>query len=508
MNRKLGTAISMTALAALALQAGCESAGIGGGGPAAGAKSTVSIIINNLGMTFPSGMDENHNPYLDYIKEKTGLDIQVTTPPQEVYEEKLNMIMSSGKVPDLIHVFDQVWMDSYVKLNALQPLDEWIDRYGPDLKAKIPKEAWDRVRYNGRIYAVPSLNEAKGIEIVYARKDWLDRLGLKPPVTLEEYEAVIRAFTREDPDGNGANDTIGLILTEDMGRSAPFFGAFGTQLDSWVERNGSLVNGSTLPETKQTLAYLRKLYAEKLLDPEFPLNRNSSLVSKIADGRVGLFSATWYDTRGPIAANKRKDPKAEWIPLAYPTGPNGHKGVYDKNMIRGYNVVPAGASNPETAVKLLNFIAGEGNKTLKLGFENQIWRMVGGHIVTDFAEHDKHLYRGIYQAMVDVVEDPWLYKERLDSLGDFHLYNNLKTIEANLIPNLFYGTPTPAMTRLDGKLIDLKEAFTRIVMGVDPLDAFDQYVEQWRREGGDEITGEVNEWYKGRQAARTGGGTP
>ena len=49
----------------------------------------------------------------------------------------------------------------------------------------------------------------------------------------------------------------------------------------------------------------------------------------------------WYDTRGPIAANMSKDPEAKWIPLPYPTGPDGLKGVEGKDIIRGYNVIPA-----------------------------------------------------------------------------------------------------------------------------------------------------------------------
>ena len=73
------------------------------------------------------------------------------------------------------------------------------------------------------------MNEVTGAELMYVRKDWLDRLGLEPPETLEEYYEVIRAFTLDDPDGNGVQDTIGLTLTSKLGRSSPFFGAFGTR---------------------------------------------------------------------------------------------------------------------------------------------------------------------------------------------------------------------------------------------------------------------------------------
>jgi len=471
--------------------------------PTPQSRVAISMVINDLGMVFPDGSDENDNPYINYIKERTGLDLRVSIPPQEVYEEKLNVIMASGNLPDLIHTFNPVWFDEYVKKGAFMPLDDYINEYGQDLKELIPEEAWDRMRYNGKIYGIPSLTDVQGIELMYVRKDWLDNLGLQPPKTLDEYYEVMRAFAKEDPDRNGLNDTMGLILLEDMGRAAPFFGAFGVQLNSWVARDGKLVNGSTLPETKQALAFLAKLYREGLIDPEFPLNRNNAFIEKIENGKVGMFSATWYDTRGPIAANKKKDPKAEWIPLQYPVGPEGHSGVYNKDLIRGYNVVPVGTKHPEEVVKLLNFIVGEGRETLKLGFEGEIWSMENGKMVTNFEEHDKHLYRGIYQSLVDVI-DPVMAKARLDSLGDFHLYDNLQMIEQNLIKNEFYGIPTPAMSKYAGHLEELEGIFTQIVMGIVPLYEFDSFVKEWYREGGAEVTAEVNQWYEARLSAGEG----
>lgn len=482
-------------MATIILSSGCYGPRIPGPDhlPDTEPKSPIHIVISNLGMTFPAGMDENDNRYLSYIEEQTRLDIQVYTPPPEVYNEKLDVIMSSGDLPDMLHTYDPVWFDHYAKLGALKPLDELIDQYGSNLKEKIPDEVWDRVKYGGKIYAVPSLNEVTGVELMYARKDWLDRLGLAPPVTLDDYYHVIRSFTLNDPDGNGERDTIGLTFTSKLGRSSPFFGAFGTQLDTWFERDGQLVYGNILPETKEALAFLNRLYRENLLDTEFPLNLQSSLHEKIENGKVGLFSAAWYDTRGPIAANKAKDPNAEWIMLEYPTGPDGYHGVYGKDIIRGLNVIPVESEHAADVIKMLDFIVSD-YQTLKLGFENEIWRWENGAIVTNFALHDEHLYRGIYQSLVDV-PDPVLFKERLDSLGDFNLYNNLERINQHVIPNAFYGVPTPAMSKYSKKLDRMEDVFTKIIMGIEPLDAFDQYVEKWKREGGDEITKEVNEWY-------------
>ncbi|PYI57599.1 peptide permease [Paenibacillus flagellatus] len=472
-----------------------------GRGRADPSREAITIVALGAYYSFPDGYDENHNPYLDFIESRTGLDVTVKLPLEDGYNEQLNVIMESSKMPDLVNTTSNAWVADYVKRNALLPLDDYIDRYGPDLKKRIPPEAWDLVRFEGSIYAVPSLNSVRGNEIMYVRKDWLDRLGLQPPRTIAEYAEVMRRFARDDPDGNGRNDTVGLLIGSGLVRTAPLLGAFGTQMNAWYEREGKLVYSGVLPETKEALRFMADLYREGAIDPEFPLNKLASLEEKIVNGRAGLFSAVWYDTRGPIEASRKADPKAEWIPLDYPVGPDGRHGVADNAVARMFNVVPATSKHPEAVVKLLNFIVGDGYKTLNLGFENQVWTRRGDKLVTNFEEHNRQSYRGIYGALADAA-DPAVDRERLDSLGvQFRLSDNLERISQNLIRNRFNGPPTPAMTMHGANLLAMQEsAFTRIVTGVDPLDAFDRFAERWYREGGRDMTDEANEWFAKRTA--------
>ncbi len=80
----------------------------------------------------------------------------------------------------------------------------------------------------------PNLPRREGLVI---RKDWLDKLGLKMPTTIDELFVVAKAFTEKDPDGNGKNDTYGLggFFDGTWGqgnRFAFFFGAYGVP-DMW-----------------------------------------------------------------------------------------------------------------------------------------------------------------------------------------------------------------------------------------------------------------------------------
>lgn len=490
---------------ATGLLAGCGADSNNSG--SSSSKNSLEIVVNNSNRAFPEGLEPNNNPYINYVKEKTGLDFEFTFPPSDTYQDTLNIIMASGDLPDLIHTYDANWVVKYVNQGALQPLNDYIDKAGADLKKLIPESAWENVTIDGKIYAIPSVTEVQGNELLYVRKDWLNNLGLSEPKTLEEYENVMRAFVEQDPDGNGQADTVGLGVIEKLYRTAPFFGAHGVSVGTggyywnewYAQENGELVNSVTLPETKQTLELLNKWYAEGLIDPEFALSKKANLDEKIANGKIGLFAASWNDTRGAILTSKTNDPKAEWIPLEYPVGPNGEFGTGGTPSVQSYSVVPVKSKKGEDVIKFLNFVVGEGYQNLKLGYEGEIWTTENGVVTTNFEEHNKHIYRSTIHQMADV-NTLDVRTMRLESLGvEFNLNDNVRRIEEAAIYSDFLAMPTAAMGKYSATLTTLlEETFTKFVMGAKPLSEFDAFVEEWKSLGGDEITVEVNEWYKNK----------
>ena len=43
-----------------------------------------------------------------------------------------------------------------------------------------------------------------------------------------------------------------------------------------------------------------------------------------------------------------------------------------------------------------------------------------------------------------------------------------------------------------------EETVLGIMIGEKPLSAFDEFVDQWKSQGGDQMTQEVNEWWAAR----------
>ncbi|NEZ40337.1 extracellular solute-binding protein [Paenibacillus alvei] len=454
----------------------------------------VTVVLNSLGIGFPEPFTENDNPYLSKIEAKTGLRVEMIIPPSHRYEDRVGVMMMSNHTPDLISIADANWVSYYARKQMLTPLDQLITRYAPKLKERIPPDIWEQVSFNGQVYAIPSLHEGQGLEMMYIRKDWLDRLGLTPPTTLAEMMSVMRAFTLLDPDGNGLHDTFGISFIEELGRTSPWFGAFGVQLDQWMERNGQLVYSNVQPEMKEALAFMRTMVQEGLADPLFPIQTQRGIEKQVIDGRLGLFTGTWYDTRSVLEKSKARDSRAEWISISFPKGPGG-SGTYALPPVRSYQVIPASSSHAVEVLQLLNYIAGEGRDTLKLGIEGEVWRWENGKRVTNMERHTQHHYRGLYANLADIPDEAYT-QSRLDSLGvGYRLYDNLRFASINARTSAFRSLPTPAMTRYAPLLLKKNDMLIDIILGNRPLEDFERYVSEWMDEGGREMTKEANDWY-------------
>ncbi|UHA74947.1 extracellular solute-binding protein [Paenibacillus sp. 481] len=461
-------------------------------------KKKVWIVTHDLSMKYPDEFDENDNPYLNYIEDHTELDIEIIHPSPISYEKTINRYFLSGRVPDMMSIHSSAFLSRYVHENKLMPLNELLDRYGPHLKAAIPQQVWDKVSKNGLIYAIPSLNETRGHDVLFVRKDWLHTLGLQPPQTLAQMEQVIRAFSTQDPDRNGLRDTYGFAMMPYLRYTSPILGAFGIQLDHWVIRNDKLVFANIQPEMKEAVAFLAQLYQEGMISPssllyDFKTSYNELIIKP---GKVGMFVGDWFETRAAIAQHKEVEPDAEWIAIDAPIGKNGQRGTYELPEIWGYQVIPKDSKKAAEVIRMLDFIVGEGKHVLEYGFKDEIWNEESGNLVTNFKAHDKHAYRGIYSKLVKT-NDRRVLKERLHSLGEqYQLYENVLQAEKHVMRNAFEGWPTRSMYMNNPQLDELKVMFNDMIMGIQPLDYFDEYVKRWNGLGGKSMTTEVNDWFE------------
>jgi len=169
-------------------------------------------------------------------REQLGIDLKLMAAPSNENDQDVKILAAAAanQLPDIFMVRREPWQ-ILIKQGLVAPVD--------DMYPLMPHRAENWFAQDSRAYttvngkssglAFPgSLQKNEGLVI---RKDWLNKLGLKMPTTLDELFDVCYAFTYKDPDGNGKNDTYGFGAFVEyfdqeqyMGRRFdPIMGAFG-----------------------------------------------------------------------------------------------------------------------------------------------------------------------------------------------------------------------------------------------------------------------------------------
>ena len=127
------------------------------------------------------------------------------------------------------------------------------------------------------------------------RKDWLDKLGLEMPETIEEFEKVATAFTFEDPDGDGQDNTYGFSMTNvndnyNYNNLSVFYSAFNLHKSFCPDENGKVTIIQDQPGYYDMMDFFRRMYEKGVLDPEWYTNQGYAETDKFKFGQTGIDS--------------------------------------------------------------------------------------------------------------------------------------------------------------------------------------------------------------------------
>ena len=203
---------------------------------------------------------------------------------------------------------------SFVKAaeaGAFWDLTGKLDKY-PNLKPANEQTAKNSMT-NGKTYGIYRVRPLLRSGIVI-RKDWLAKLGLKEPQTVDDLYTIAKAFTEQDPDGNGKKDTYGLIIPKWPGNYASaspydvvetWFGA----PNGWGERDGKLVPGFDTPEFLTANEWLRKWVEEGLVNPDFATLDSANWNDPFVQGKGGMIIDVNVRATQLLDLFKEKNPK-------------------------------------------------------------------------------------------------------------------------------------------------------------------------------------------------------
>ncbi len=285
--RRAGFRPLACALATL-LTTGLLGACSGGGSDADQNDNTLTMMVP----LFKTAPDPN-GEVQKAVEKLIGAKLKINWVPNAEYENKMNVTLASDDFPEAM-VIQDTKAPAFVKAakaGAFWDLTDKLDKY-PNLKPASKQTALN-ASIDGRTFGIYRVRPELRSAVLY-RKDWLDKLGLDIPKTTDDLYKVAKAFTEQDPDGNGKKDTYGLILpkwpTSVFAASSPYNAVdvwFGTP-NNWGERNGKLVPEFDVPEFMDANRFLKKMIDEGLTNPDWATLDTAKWDEPFVNGKGGI----------------------------------------------------------------------------------------------------------------------------------------------------------------------------------------------------------------------------
>ncbi len=334
-----------------------------------GEKPTITVTVYDRGgRVAPSEGTLEDNRWTEWINENGPALVEYIAIPRGESTEVLNTLFASDSAPDLIYEYDTQFKHTLYQQHQLMALDEPIAEYSTYYKsfmAEYPIVKKAGTYDDGQLYVVGRLQEVVPLMSIVIRQDWLDNLGLDMPQTTEDLLNVARAFTKDDPDENGADDTLGIAFAGkgDLVIDQIF------QNTGWIEKDGKLVYA--WENLEEATRFKKQLYDEGLVDPNF-LSSPILPSDVFKEGKLGILPSlfnwnTWAISGLPELLGN--DPVAVINPVPLPESGAGRFNPRVENPVQMNGIVNAKAKNVQAVIEFIDFNSNpEYTYTLAYGF--------------------------------------------------------------------------------------------------------------------------------------------
>jgi putative aldouronate transport system substrate-binding protein len=393
MTRKACSAL-LALLLIVAVIAGCTQSPAKTGNDAAAGADSAKKEETPIKLTFfdKNTGDAFDNDVAKEITKRTGVTIEIQQPTGNP-AEKLNLMLASNDLPDIV-LMDRGSdiVNKYIAAGAIIPLNDLIDKFGPDVK-KMYGDILKKSRYSdGKNYYLSNWYgfETEPVFGMNMRKDLLKELAPDKaeggkPFTTDEFENLLKQFKEKHPQIDGKTAIPLTLNAENMGAVlGTFKGMWG--MKTYFDDNGTLKFDVKDPKYKDMLMYLNKLYREGLIDSEWAVNKNQTWEQKISNGIVFSSPGAYWDLGGSNNALKKTGgPDKQLYPYKVTApGVDPAKTTFGPRSPLGWDAIAITKNNknPERTMKFINFLASEeGQYLLMWGIEGVHWdKKDGKHV--------------------------------------------------------------------------------------------------------------------------------
>ncbi len=492
----------MTAGLALAVSAGILS----GCGNDAGDGSTAKLTMWCVNYVNKYVTNYGDIEAFQELQKNAGVEVEYQHPVAGQEAEQFNLLMASGNLPDIV---EADWTSRYtgglekaISDGIIVPIEDYLDK-APNYRKLLeenPELEKGTKSTDGKQLIFHSLKEDIKINSYTGpqiRKDWLDKLGLPVPTTIDEWHTTLTAFKEQDPNGNGLADEIPLADDKTMA-FRHFAAAWGCIKGEFYENaRGEFVYGSIEPEYKAFLEEMHKWYEEGLIDPEFASitrkNVDANMTTDISGAFVGLLGSQMGNY---IAAMRGSDSDYELLGTPWPIGPANKPYCATPGVVR-LTVYGSGAAitknckDIDSAMKYLDYCySDEAYDLQNWGIEGVTYNKTddGSYQYTDLILNNPD-GKGTVEAMAPYAVPAYGGTKMMDSTAYVaFMHNEPAQKEASatwasgdnslLLPSYSYtAEEARTISNIMGDITTYEdEMFTKMIIGTVSIDEFDNYV--------------------------------
>ncbi|GAA4983006.1 extracellular solute-binding protein [Actinopolymorpha pittospori] len=501
LNRRVAAAVVAVALTGSLAACGSDADG--------GDKPTGITMMLPFYQEQPEAADD---PRLKKLEEITGTDITVNWVPDASYNDKLNVTLA-GDGEDLPEIMVASKTPGFIKsaeAGAFWDLTDKLADY-PNLANGNP-DVHQMASVNGTLYGIYRYRDPMRVGVI-VRKDWLEKVGMEMPKTTGDLYAVAKAFTEQDPDGNGKDDTTGLIIPKwpgSIGTSSPYdvietwYGAG----NGWTERNGQLVPGFTTEEFIEADKFIRKMVSEGLINKDFATLDSATWNEPFYNGKGGIIIDVLDRSQQLYNLWQESDPDnlGDYVEITGQLrGPDGQLYAYPTTGYNGFMAIPRGGNvkTEEDLNRVLTFLDKLNSKEAQIvmnnGIEGTDFTLEG-----DLAVPKDPAKETSWAQLRCAVDGYTGYAVKLATEAEQATYDkriglwkqDLKSAVYN--PGAAYVSETYISrgAQLDNMIADARIKF---IAGQIDEQGLRDAIQQWRSSGGDDVIKETNDLWKADQ---------
>ncbi len=390
-------------------------------------------------------------------------------------------------------------MTKYGMQGAFVPLDKYF-KYMPDFKKFLdahPDVKMAITAPDGHIYYAPYVPDGGIARTYFIRTDWLKKLNLAVPKTVDELSQVLQAFKDKDPNGNGKKDEIPYFNDkwEEVVRLANLWGARVYGTDTFAVRvcldktSTKMYHAWTADEFRVALKNMARWYKKGLIDPEFITRKaNTARQTLLIKDNTGGMTHEWvaststYNENADILAAV---PDFKFEVILPPA--NGSEKGFEEHQRMAAKPDGWGISNncktPEAAAALMNYIFTKDGRVLaNFGIEGLSYDMVDGKpifkesVIKATGGTNNYLYGNVgAQLPIGYWQDYSYEAQWTNEVGKagVKLYNDSKVVINNQTPILnFSKAENTTYDKINAPLnLYMDEQIQKMITGQLDVDA-------------------------------------